>query len=80
MKTYKNAYSNKDITVTYSPSCCSNSGLCARQLSDVFRASVIPWIDLEGAKTDTIIDQIKKCPNFLEQEREDQIHKDAFPT
>lgn len=63
MATDKNSYRNKDITVTYNPRCCSNSGICAMQLSEVFRQSVIPWIDLDGAKTDVIIDQIKKCPS-----------------
>ena len=32
-------------------------------LSEVFRNSVIPWIDLDAAKTDVIVNQIKKCPS-----------------
>ncbi len=58
-----NVFSNEHITVTYDPRCCVNAGICARQLSDVFRNSVIPWIDLDGADTDAIINQIKKCPS-----------------
>ena len=58
-----NVFSNEDITVTYEPSCCANAGICAAQLSNVFRNSVIPWIDLEGAQTDAIINQINKCPS-----------------
>ena len=58
-----NVFSNKEITVTYEPSCCVNAGICARQLSEVFRNSVIPWIDLDAAKTDVIVNQIKKCPS-----------------
>lgn len=58
-----NFFSNEDITVTYEPRCCVNAGICAKQLSDVFRNSVIPWIDLDGANTDAIINQIKKCPS-----------------
>jgi len=58
-----NDFSNEDITVTYKPSCCINAGLCAKQLSTVFRNSVIPWIDLNGEQTDTIIKQIEKCPS-----------------
>ncbi|WP_422107737.1 (4Fe-4S)-binding protein [Winogradskyella sp.] len=58
-----NVFSNEDITVTYEPRCCVNAGICAKQLSDVFRNSVIPWIDLDGANTDAIINQIKKCPS-----------------
>ena len=58
-----NVFSNAEITVTYAPRCCANAELCARQLSNVVRSSVIPWIDLEGAQTDAIINQIKKCPS-----------------
>ena len=58
-----NMFSNKDITVTYEPRCCVNAGICARQLSEVFRNSVIPWIDLDGAQTDGSINQIKKGPS-----------------
>ena len=58
-----NVFSNEDITVTYEPRCCVNAGICAKQLSEVFRQSVIPWIDLDGAQTEEIINQIKKCPS-----------------
>ncbi len=40
-----------------------NSGKCAKQLADVFRTSVIPWINLEAAETSKIIEQINKCPS-----------------
>lgn len=63
MEINANVFSNAEITVTYKPRCCANAELCARQLSNVFRNSVIPWIDLEGAQTDTIIKQINKCPS-----------------
>ncbi len=63
MEINENVFSNDEITVTYSPHCCANSELCAKQLSNVFRSFVIPWIDLEGAQTDDIIKQIKKCPS-----------------
>ncbi len=58
-----NVFSNEELTVTYEPRCCANAGICAKQLSDVFRNSVIPWIDLEGAQTKAIIKQINKCPS-----------------
>ncbi|WP_047545018.1 (4Fe-4S)-binding protein [Psychroserpens sp. Hel_I_66] len=58
-----NVFSNNDITVTYSPCKCINAERCARELSNVFRQSVIPWIDLEGASTKKIIRQVKKCPS-----------------
>ena len=63
MDTNENVFSNDEITVTYAPRCCTNAEFCAKQLSNVFRNSVIPWIDLEGAQTDVIINQINKCPS-----------------
>ncbi|MCA0132817.1 (4Fe-4S)-binding protein [Winogradskyella alexanderae] len=63
METNHNVFSNGKITVTYEPSCCINAELCANQLSEVFRHSVIPWINLEGAKTKKIIKQVKRCPS-----------------
>ena len=56
-------FSNNDITVTFQPFKCIHAERCAKELSDVFRNSVIPWIDLEGASTRQIIGQIKKCPS-----------------
>lgn len=58
-----NVFSNGALTVTYEPKCCANSGLCAKQLSNVFRNSVIPWINLEGAETHEIVKQVKRCPS-----------------
>ncbi|MEY8847570.1 (4Fe-4S)-binding protein [Psychroserpens sp. XS_ASV72] len=63
MKTNPHVFSNSDITVTYNPCQCINAERCALELSNVFRQSVIPWIDLEGATTDEIMSQIRKCPS-----------------
>nr|WP_321225487.1 (4Fe-4S)-binding protein [uncultured Psychroserpens sp.] len=63
MKTNMNVFSNSNITVTYDPCTCTNAERCAKELSNVFRQSVIPWIDLEGASTKKIIKQVKKCPS-----------------
>ncbi|MGJ8593352.1 MAG: (4Fe-4S)-binding protein [Aquaticitalea sp.] len=63
METTDNVFSNRDITVTYEPCVCVNAERCARELSNVFRHSVIPWIDLEGEDTSKIIRQVKKCPS-----------------
>ncbi|WP_111306708.1 (4Fe-4S)-binding protein [Confluentibacter sediminis] len=58
-----NEFSNKDITVTFEPNICVQSGKCAKELSDVFSFSIIPWINLENAETEKIINQIKRCPS-----------------
>ncbi len=63
MKTIPHVFSNDDITVTYTPRQCINAEHCARELSNVFRHTVIPWIDLDGASTKKIIKQVEKCPS-----------------
>ena len=63
MGTYKNVYSNGEVIVTYEPSRCIHAEACAKGLSEVFKTSVIPWIDLDGASTKKIISQVKKCPS-----------------
>ncbi|MGM5470705.1 (4Fe-4S)-binding protein [Flavobacteriaceae bacterium LMO-SS05] len=63
METNATFFSNKDITVTFEPCICIHAERCARELSEVFRNSVIPWIDLDGASTKQIIEQVKKCPS-----------------
>ncbi|OBX26968.1 putative Fe-S cluster protein YjdI [Gelidibacter algens] len=63
METPANQFSNSVMTLTYDPTICINAGRCARELSDVFRTSVIPWIDLDGAPSQQIIEQVKRCPS-----------------
>ena len=63
METNATFFSNNDITVTFEPCVCIHAERCAKELSEVFRNSVIPWIDLDGASTEKIIKQIKKCPS-----------------
>jgi uncharacterized Fe-S cluster protein YjdI len=73
---YDNEFSNGDITVTFEPSICLQSGKCARELSDVFSFSIIPWINLDNSETEKIIDQIKRCPSGALKYRMN-IHKKA---
>ncbi|QIE60815.1 (4Fe-4S)-binding protein [Rasiella rasia] len=63
MKTYDNEFTNGEITVKYQPKICTHAEACAKGLSEVFRTTVLPWIDLEGAETTKIIKQIQKCPS-----------------
>ena len=63
MEQPQNTFRNEEITVTYDPKKCMLAELCCKGLSEVFRNSVIPWIDLDAAETEKIISQIKKCPS-----------------
>ncbi len=63
MELDRNKYINREITVTFTPKKCIHAEKCAKGLSKVFRTSVLPWINLDGAETNKIISQIKKCPS-----------------
>lgn len=63
METNDNQFTNEEITVTFEPNKCIHADKCAKGLSQVFRTTVIPWIDLDGAPSHRIIAQIGKCPS-----------------
>jgi len=63
METLTNVFSNDDITVTFEPCVCIHAEKCAKELSEVFRTSVIPWINLDAEKSNRIIKQINRCPS-----------------
>ncbi|OJW56614.1 MAG: (4Fe-4S)-binding protein [Sphingobacteriales bacterium 50-39] len=55
-------YTNGEITVHWKPDFCKHSGRCVTQLPQVFDLKSHPWINMQGADTNTIIDQVNKCP------------------
>lgn len=63
MEVNANEFSNEDITVTYDPCKCILSGTCAKELSEVFSNSIIPWVNLDNTETKRIIEQIRRCPS-----------------
>ena len=56
-------YSNGEVTIVWKPELCIHSGNCARGLPEVFKPKEKPWITPEGATTERIIEQVKKCPS-----------------
>ena len=56
-------YSNGHITVIWNPGICQHSTLCWKGLIDVFNPKERPWIKMEGATTEKIIEQVKQCPS-----------------
>ena len=63
MKTITTTYTNGDVTVVWQPAKCVHSGICVRGLPEVFDPEKRPWVNIEGADTKRIIDQVKTCPS-----------------
>lgn len=55
-------YKNNDITVYWKPSACVHASYCYRELIEVFDPSRRPWVDLNGAETNKIIEVVNLCP------------------
>ncbi|HWJ91193.1 MAG TPA: (4Fe-4S)-binding protein [Flavisolibacter sp.] len=65
-KTLTRNYSNGTITVVWKPGLCIHSTICWKGetgLSEVFNPKERPWINIGGAATERIVDQVKKCPS-----------------
>jgi uncharacterized Fe-S cluster protein YjdI len=56
-------YRNDKIVVRYDPAICIHAGECVRGLPSVFNVAKKPWIDIDGASPETIVDQVKRCPS-----------------
>ena len=63
MKDITKKYSNGEVTIVWKPGLCMHSGLCFNGLGEVFKPREHPWITPEGSTTESIIDQVKKCPS-----------------
>lgn len=55
-------YSNKDITVHWRPDKCVHATICYVRLRKVFDPSRRPWIKMDEASTEEIIDIVNQCP------------------
>lgn len=56
-------YSNGEITVVWKPEICVHSKKCWLQLGQVFRPRERPWVNMSGAPTQSIREQVEKCPS-----------------
>jgi uncharacterized Fe-S cluster protein YjdI len=59
----KKEYSNGEVTITWEPKKCIHSGKCVKGLPNVFLPKEKPWIKIEAASTNELVEQIKKCPS-----------------
>jgi len=56
-------YTNGEVTVIWKPNMCMHSTICWKNLRSVFDPFVKPWINMQGAPTKRIIEQVKQCPS-----------------
>ena len=56
-------YDNGEITVVWQPDLCAHSARCVNGLPSVFNAKSKPWINVEGADSEAIVDQVSQCPS-----------------
>ena len=55
-------YTNGEVTVVWKPKLCTHSTNCWKGLMQVFNAREKPWIKMDGASTERIVDQVRNVP------------------
>jgi uncharacterized Fe-S cluster protein YjdI len=75
-------YTNGEVTIVWKPDLCIHSTNCFRGLGEVFDPKKKPWVEPQGASTERIIAQIKKCPSgalsyFLNAEAQGPVNVEA---
>lgn len=55
-------YTNGEVTVEWRPELCKHAARCATQLPQVFNPAAKPWINMDGATSKEIAEQVARCP------------------
>lgn len=68
-------YTNDNVTVVWQPGLRKHATKCRKGLPEVFDYQKRPWITMEGAETEAIVNQVKQCPSgalsfFINEEAE----------
>ena len=56
-------YTRDNITVLWKPELCIHSKKCWQELPEVFNPRVRQWVNMQGADSDRIMEQVSKCPS-----------------
>ncbi len=69
-------YSNGEVTVVWEAEKCIHSAICVKNLPNVFQPKDRTWIKIDAAKTDDLVNTVKKCPSgalsFYMNDEDDQ--------
>ena len=63
MKDIIRKYTNGEVTVVWEPAKCIHSTICFNGLPEVFDPDKRPWVSIDGAGTERIVEQVKACPS-----------------
>lgn len=56
-------YTRDNVTIIWKPDQCIHATKCWKGLVEVFNPRKKPWVDMNGADLQTIIDQVAQCPS-----------------
>jgi uncharacterized Fe-S cluster protein YjdI len=56
-------YTKGTLTVVWKPELCQHSAKCWKGLIEVFDPHKSPWINMDGADAERIIEQVNACPS-----------------
>ncbi|MBS1575465.1 MAG: (4Fe-4S)-binding protein [Bacteroidetes bacterium] len=59
-------YTNGEVTIVWKPNVCIHSKICwskSTGLPEVFNPMERPWIKMDSAGSEQIVEQVKKCPS-----------------
>jgi uncharacterized Fe-S cluster protein YjdI len=59
----EHVYTNGEVSIVWKKDLCTHSTRCWHELGEVFKPGDRPWIKPEGASTEKIISQVKRCPS-----------------
>ncbi|MCP9764439.1 (4Fe-4S)-binding protein [Lacihabitans soyangensis] len=62
-KNIKKEYTNGDITVVWQSAMCIHSAMCVKNLPEVFQPKISPWVKMDAASSQEILEAVKKCPS-----------------